>query len=126
MNFTLTQEQYEALVAFARKGAENEGQKAVTSLEAWLRLIEAANNITRSFVMVQWEDPDKALPPGTEFPEKWPPELRDSIELVTRPVARADVDELLASKAGTPMQVLCTRDPAGIVGWTAIDDFFTN
>jgi len=124
MQFTLTQEQYEALVVFAREGATQKGEERVRALEEWLRLIEKQNNVTRSFVLVQWQELSQPLPAGTFFPTKWPPELRRSIELVTRPVARADVDKVLAAYATSPTEVLCTRDPAGVLGWTPIDQFF--
>lgn len=123
-NFTLTQEQYSSLVALAREGAVHRGPEIVQGLEAWLRLIESANGVQRSFVMVQWQEAGQPLPPGTFFPTTWPPELRATLELVTRPISRADVDTLLTAKAATPMSVLVTRDPNGIVGWTALDDFF--
>ena len=124
MNITLTQEQYESLIFLARQGAQAEGENKVRDLEQWLVLIEKANGITRSLVLVQWEELGQALPIGTFFPHKWPPDLRATIEYVTRPVARADVDRLLASRARKPLKVLCTKDPAGIVGWTPVEDFF--
>ena len=65
-----------------------------------------------------------ATAPGTHFPDTWPPELRQKIELVTRPVARADVDALLSAMARKPLNVLCTKDPAGVLGYTPIDTFF--
>jgi hypothetical protein len=120
-SFTLTQEQYEALVALARAGAVGDN---LANLEAWLRLIETANGITRDFVLVQWQEQDSALPPGTRFPEVWPPELRRSIEYVTRRVAKSDVESMLTEHARSPINVLCTKDPQGKYGWTPIDDFF--
>ena len=125
MNFELTQEQYESLVFLARKGAAADSADKVLELEEWLRLIEKSNNITRSFVMVQWQEAGSPLPTGTFFPTTWPPELRATIELVTRPVARDDVDKLLEAKATNPHEVMVTRDPNGIVGWTELDAFFT-
>lgn len=124
MTFTLTQEQYESLVHLARLGAATRGEGKQVELEQWLRLIEKENGVTRSFVLVQWQELDQPLPPGTDFPNKWPPELRQSIELVSRPVARADVDALLAQKARKPTAVLVTRDPEGLVGWKPLDAFF--
>jgi hypothetical protein len=121
MTFTLTQEQYEALIALAREGAAPD---RLVELEEWLKEIEDANGITRSFLWVQWQEADAPLPPGTRFPEEWPPELRRSIELITRRVARADVDAVLDQYANDPVTVLVTPDPAGRVGWTPVDDFF--
>ncbi len=125
MNFTLNQEQYEALIALSREGAAaSQDPNKITRLEDWLRSIEKANNVTRSFVLVQWQELDAPLPKGTFFPTSWPPEWRASIEYVGRPVARADVDKLLGQRAKNPTTVLCTRDPAGQVGWTPVADFF--
>ncbi len=128
MDFTLTQEQYEALIALSREGTKladgTYDPEKSRQLDSFLKLIEKANGVTRSIVWVQWQETDAPLPPGTNFPEKWPPELRKKIELVTRPVARADVDALLSAHAKSPMAVLVTKDPAGILGYTPVDQFF--
>jgi hypothetical protein len=123
VTFTLTQEQYEALIALARQGTVNEPVQA-SKLESWLRLIEKANGVVRDLVVVLWQELDAPLPPGTFFPTKWPPELKKTIELTTRKVARTDVDKVLEAHARKPTSVMCTKDPAGVVGLTPIDDFF--
>ena len=123
-SFTLNQIQYESLVALARKGAEVDGLDRIRQLEEFLTSIEKDNNITRSLVVVKWQELNQPLPPGTLFPETWPPELTATIELVTRPVAKVDVEQMLAQKASNPTNVMCKKDPAGIVGLTPIDDFF--
>ncbi len=64
------------------------------------------------------------LPPNTNFPAKWPPELREYLSLVTRPIAKSDVQAVLKSKAISPMSVLVTSDPAALVGWAELDNFF--
>lgn len=124
----LNQSDYETLVAYARKGTLNPdgtiNQDSSNGLEAWLRDLEKRNGITRYAVWVQWQEQDAPLPVGTIFPDKWPPELRQYIALVTRPIARSDVDKMLAEKARKPTSVLVTRDPAARVGWTEIDFFF--
>lgn len=122
LSFTLTQEQYEALIAMAAAGASTPDQ--ARQLDSWLRLIEKANGITRSIVWVQWQEIDSPLPAGTNFPDVWPPELRQKIELISRPVAKADVDALIAAKARNPINILCTKDPAGILGYIPYDSFF--
>lgn len=122
---SLEQQDYEALVALAREGAAGNSDK-VRKLESFLKLIEQASGINRYFLWVQWQEANQPLPPSTDFPEKWPPELRVSIELVTRPIAKADVQRLLAQRARQPMSVLVTPDPAGIVGWTELDVYFIN
>jgi len=127
--FTLDQSQYEALIALAQEGTKlSDGSvdpEKSRQLNTFLKLIEKANGVTRSIVWVQWQELDSPLPPGTNFPDKWPPELRRKIELVTRPVARVDVDALLVAYARNPETVLCSRDPAGILGYTPLESFFT-
>jgi hypothetical protein len=121
--FTLNQEEYEALIALAREGVQTDPQR-ITRLEQFLRGIEKTNGITRSFLMVQWQELSAPLPPGTKFPEVWPPQLRKSIELISRPIAKADVDAVIEKYASEPTSILVTKDPAGLVGWTPIDQFF--
>lgn len=124
----MNQSEYESLVEFARRGTLNAdgtvNEDKAHGLDAWLRMIEKKNDIVRYFVMLQWQEQDAPLPPGTNFPEKWPPEMRASITLVTRPINRVDVDALLGAKAKKPTNILVTRDPAGRVGWTELDVFF--
>lgn len=128
MDFTLTQEQYEALISLAKDGVTYDDGSINTErarqLDEFLRTIEKANGVTRSLVWVQWQEIDSPLPPGTVFPEKWPPEMRKKIELVTRLVSRADVDTMLAAQARNPINVLVTKDPAGVLGYIELDDFF--
>ena len=129
MYFNLSQEQYEALIALAYEGVKNDAGQVVDQtkalqLDVFLRSIEASNGVTRSVVWVQWQEMDAPLPPGTDFPRVWPPELRQKIDLISRPVSRSDVDDLLAARATNPTSVLVTRDPAGILGYTELDNFF--
>jgi len=129
-DFTLTQEQYEALVALAREGLiRSDGtifEERAVRLDEWLRLIENSNDIQRDFVWVQWQELDEPLPQGTQFPENWPPDKRRSIEFVSRRVAKVDVNIMLDEHARKPLNVLCTRDPGAMRGWTPLDDFFPN
>jgi hypothetical protein len=122
-SFTLDQEQYEALISLARDGAVGNAQK-LTQLDQFLKGIERANGVTRSFLMVQWQERSAPLPPGTRFPAQWPPRLRKSIELISRAITRVDVDAVLKQYATEPLDVLVTADPAGLVGWTTLDDYF--
>jgi hypothetical protein len=50
--------------------------------------------------------------------------MRRYIELVSRKVAKADVDAVLVAQARNPTSVLVTKDPDATVGWTPVDDFF--
>lgn len=119
---SLDQESYEALVALARKGAENETEARL--LEAFLVDLETRAGITRHTLWVQWQEMYQPLPPKTNFPHVWPPELRHRINLVSRPIARADVDAVLKEKARQPTNVLVTPDIAAIVGWTKVNQYF--
>ena len=126
---SLSQQEYESLIALARAGAVdtdgNPDQNKLLQIDAWLKLIEENNDITRDAVWIQWQESDSPLPPTTNFPDTWPPELRRNIELTTRLVARADVDAVLETQANSPVNVLVTRDPAARTGWTPLDDFFS-
>lgn len=125
MNITLNQEQYEALIALARKGLPASDAQAKRRLDEWLGLIEKQNGIKRDVVTVLWQEMDTPLRSGTFFPDKWPPELKYTVELISRPVARADIDKVLEAHAKNPTSILCTRDPEGVLGLTPIDAFFT-
>lgn len=121
--FVLSVEQYEALISMARVSTVGDAQRTV-QLELFLKDIEASNGIERSFLLVQWQERSATLPQGTKFPTIWPPQLRKAIELISRPIAKVDVEAVLNRYASEPMSVLVTRDPAGLVGWTPIDSFF--
>lgn len=123
MAFNLSTEQYEALITLAKRGVVGQPQEQ-TRLDLFLQDIEKSNGVTRHFLWVQWQEPSAPLPPGTNFPEVWPPELRKTIELLSRPIAQADVDAVLKKFASEPQTVLVTKDPAGLVGWTPVNDFF--
>ena len=122
MNFSLTEEQYEALIALARRGATTAAQ--TRSLESFLGLIESQNGIVRHKLWIQWQEADSELPASAKFPEKWPPELRHYVELISRPITKDDVAEVLRLYARKPVTVLVSPDPAALVGWTTVESFF--
>lgn len=130
MSFPLQLEQgeYETLIEFARRGTLNPdgsiNQDKALGLDSWLRMIEQKNGVSRYFVLLQWQEQDAPVPAGNNFPTKWPPELRAPLSLVSRPISRSDADAVLAVKAKNPTNILVTRDPSGLVGWTEIDEFF--
>ena len=125
---SLSQAEYETLVEFARQGTLNDDgsirREPALGLDSWLRALEFRNGVVRYFLWVQWQEQGAAVPPGARFPEKWPPELRASIALMSRAITRADVEAMLATKAREPTNVLVTRDPAAIVGWTELAEYF--
>jgi hypothetical protein len=123
VNVTLNQEQYEALIALARRGCTSEDQ--IHAIESFFGSIERANGIARSALWIQWQEADQELPPTTRFPEVWPPEQRYYLEFISRPIARSDVDLVLARHARQPVTVLVTKDPAAQIGWTPVDEYFT-
>jgi hypothetical protein len=120
---TLTQEQYEALAALAREGTANAPDRT-RALDAFLRLIDSGNGITRHVLWVQWQETDTPLPAGTHFPDSWPPELRRKIERTDRAIAKYDVNALLYREAKRPITVLVSPDPAGELGWVPIEAYF--
>jgi hypothetical protein len=122
MDLTLNQEQYEALIAFARRGAETAQQKR--ELDSYLVSLEKLNGVVRYKLWVQWQEAEAPLPATARFPANWPPKLRHYIELISRPIARIDVDQVLEKYAQKPVNILVTTDPAATVGWTKIDGFF--
>lgn len=118
----LDQQGYEALIALARKGASTPDE--ARRLDTFLVSLEKNNGINRYGLWVQWQEQDQPLPPTTRFPEVWPPNMRFFLELISRPIARVDVDAVLKQQARKPTNVLVTKDPGAIVGWTAVDQFF--
>jgi hypothetical protein len=122
MAFTLSQEEYEALIAMARDGATT--TEKIHALDDFLKSIERSNGITRYSLWVQWQEMDQPLLPNVSFPASWPPELRFRLENLTRPIAKVDVERVISLKARKPTNVLVTPDPAGLVGWTPYADFF--
>ncbi len=117
----LTTEQYVALITLARKGVSIE---QAHTLESFLKQIDKENNITRHTLLVQWQERDSPVPPGSRFPDKWPPELRTLLERLDRPISKADVVTAVHKASNNPHTILVTRDALGIVGWTSLDLFF--
>lgn len=121
-DITLTMQQYETFVSLARANVTDGEQ--LRKIDEFLKVVEKQNGIIRDAVWVQWQEMDAALPAGNRFPETWPPEWRWHIELMTRRVAKADVDEVLKYRARAPVNILVTKDPGARYGWTPVDQFF--
>lgn len=128
MQFTLQQDQYEALIELARRGtydaSGNVMPDVARQLNAWLQLIEKANNITRSSLWIQWQEADSPVPATASFPCIWPPELRFYLQFLTRPIGRADVEAVVQQKARKPVNILVTPDAGAEVGWSTLEQYF--
>jgi hypothetical protein len=123
MTIALDLEQYLALISLARLGADTPEKKRV--LESFLVSIDAANKQQRYTLQVQWQELNTPLPPTTDFPAVWPPNLRATVERTDRPIAKSDVMKTVAARSNDPTNILVTKDPAGIVGWTRVEDYFS-
>lgn len=119
-DMTLTNEEYQALLVLAR---QDKTPDMVRQIETFARVIDLRNGITRYLLNVQWQEAGQPLPPSAVFPTSWPPTLRALIELA-RPIAKVDVDALLAQRATKPVTVLVSPDPGGIVGWSPYETYF--
>lgn len=121
MDITLTLEEYQALIFFVRASADTDKKRQV---QAMLAEAEIRNGVSRHMLVVQWQEAGYALPPNARFPDVWPPELRVTVERTDRPLCKADIEAVLQSRARRPLSILVTTDPAGLLGWTSIDDYF--
>ena len=117
---SMSLDQYTSLVALARAGTRD-----AVGLESFLITIEKANNLTRYLLWVQWQELDAPLPPGTRFPEVWPPNLRQLIQTINAPISQTDVNNVLAQYATNPTNVNVTTDPAALLGWVTVEAYFS-
>ena len=122
MTITITQDQYEALSALAMQGAADENAKF--RVAKFLEDIEKANDIKRYFLNIRWQEAKAPMPPTETFPKKWPPEMSGSLTRFDRPIAKSDVLKYVSAIATAPVGILVTTDPAGVYGWSKIDDYF--
>jgi len=120
-NLTISLEEFTALASLARAGAATPDKRR--TLETFLKSIEAKNNVKRYVVWVQWQEQDSPVP-TSDFPEKWPPEMRVLLERTDRPIAKSDVVTAVDKKASKPTNIMVTKDPGAVVGWTKLEDFF--
>lgn len=129
VTFSLSQEQYEALIALARRGTQlpdgTFDQAKVTQLEAFLRSIEKANGIQRFALWIRWQNPTAPLPPRTNFPKTWPPNLSFYLEFLSRPITQQDVLDIVNQRTPNATNIMVTPDPAALLGWTQLSAYFT-
>lgn len=121
-DLTLSLEEYLALSSLAREGSTSPDQKRV--LETFLKTLDERAGISRYLLVAQWQELRADVPPTANFPTVWPPEMRLTLERSDRPIAKSDVISAVNKKAKSPTNIMVTKDPGGIVGWTKIDDFF--
>ena len=128
MQIVLQQEQYEALLSLAQQGTRRPNgtidQQKALALDAALQDIEQSNGIKRYSLWIQWQDPTAPLPPGVRFPETWPPNLRYFLQLISRPICQNDVTTIVAQRTSNATNIMVTPDPAALLGWTPIAQFF--
>lgn len=122
ITLALSLAEYEALASLAARGAATTDEKR--ALDTFLRAMEARAGLVRDLLWIQWQEADAPLPPGTTFPETWPESQRYRLEMVIRPIAQSDVDEVLRLHARSPSLVLVTPDPGAVLGWTRLEDYF--
>lgn len=122
MSITVTQEEYESLAQLALEGAKTPDKKR--QVNVWLQSIEKRNDINRYQLWVQWQEIDSPVPRGANFPEEWPPTQRFLIQLLTRPIIKADVEEVLKKRARQPVSVLVSPDPGAVLGWMQYETYF--
>ena len=113
---TLARDEYERLLDFAY------GRRTgTTELRDLQRRIDTANDIKRYLLNIRWYEFGGKPPSRIELKEQgtWPP-TQETILRLDRPISRLDVDEVLRSKAKSPVDVTVTKDERGIVGWTEL------
>lgn len=123
MSVTLTEEQFDAFVSLARKGAAD--TEKLRHIDAFIRDVEKTNNLVRFRLQIMWQEAASELPASAVFPGVWPPELKALLEQRDRPIAKSDVLALLSRRANKPINIYVTRDIAGELGWQKLEDFFT-
>lgn len=114
-NLTITRLQLDALIAAGLSGDTAE-------IERIRDLVYAANNVTIYRLSIRWQDAGGQPPPRIELGAGWPQDQTTLLEL-ERPIAREDVDTVLANQAANPVTVMVTPDPDGNVGWTLLEDY---
>jgi len=131
-NLTLTQQNYEALIALAQRSTvQPDGsidQTKAQELQGYLREIEKANGITRYSLWIRWQDPSTPLPPGwkANFPKTWPPNLQFFLQLISRPLCKNDVLTVVNARTPKAVNIMVTSDLVALVGWTQLDVYFPN
>lgn len=122
MPISLSRDQYELLLSYARREREVDDLLADTQ-----RRIDQANAVRRFVLNIRWMARDGASPRRIDIGKGWPPTQQVLLKM-ERAIAREDVDAILRAQPSTPVSVNVTSDPRGVVGWTELDawDFNLN
>lgn len=118
---SLSLDEYKALISLAKK---DKSEADLRVIETFLKNIDRRNGLVRYQLRVRWQEPHAVMTPMVTFPQQWPPNQDKLIERTDRSIAKADVMEMLRVYAKEPTNILVTKDYAGILGWTKLDDFF--
>lgn len=118
----LTQDQFTTLVSLARRNIASSDD--LRKLNVFIDSILKKNNIKHFLLWVRWKNAGELLPVTLNFPKVYPPTLEFCLESFERPISRSDVQEMLDKQGKTTIEVIVTTDPAKLVGWTRIDDYF--
>ncbi len=116
---TLEDSEYEALLGWARLGAENAEQAIPFVLMR--KAIDQRNKIKRYTLLIRID-----TLPQRQMPSSQSGSIIQGETFVleqTRPPTREDVVQALQGQAYVPQNVFVTRDPEGVVGWYQLDSF---
>ncbi len=114
---TMTSLEYEALLNWAKIGAEQNGE--TNTYEAMRSRVDLDNAITRYVLIIKWEPIPQVYRPGLPTVPKGETKR---IELTRKPTLD-DVKDVLAGESWDPRLVWVTSDPNGEVGYYDLDQY---
>lgn len=113
----ITGEQYEALLVWARAGAEAADQEA--AFLALRKAIDLEHLISRYTLVIRYEQLPEQPRPGESVAPKGGTKL---IELTRKPT-RDDVEDALRGETTYSGLIYVTADPNGEVGWYELEQY---
>ena len=120
---SVTQTQWDSLIAFAQKGGETADERRV--IENLILAIERASGVVRYQLLVRWQDAGAVGPATLTFPRSWPPEHQITMRKLGEPFLKRDVQEAVSVRSTNPVTVMVTEDPGGEYGWATLDQYFS-
>lgn len=124
MTISMSRDQYDLLLQYAF--AVLEPDAVLADLQ---RKLDQANGVKRYALLIRWMESGGQPPTRIEIQNgtNWPPTQQFTLKM-DRAISRADVDDVLRTQATRPSYVTVTSDPAGVVGWTELEewDFYAN